>query len=208
MCWRWFPIEPRSNTMPHDLTYTPIIAHDFHCRQCDYNLRQLDKSGECPECGHRIALSYLELIQTIRPGYPVYQFHLPQQALLHIAAHCRFVVDEVQLVWQSWVFAREMRQPPGQSASMSAMRQLGYDDLVGAMVDLCYLLHGQDYQTFLAKTRLTQERPFRGLLKLMIAAGVMPSDGQLAGDLRDAQTHGPDTPMPDTHSRLSDTTPG
>jgi hypothetical protein len=163
--------------------YNPIIAHDFYCLSCGYNLRTLAKDGSCPECGHRIALSYLELAKTIKPGYPVYQYHLPQQALLHIAAHSRFVIDEVQLVWQSWVLAREMRLPPGQAASMDAIQKLGYDELIGAMVDLSYLQHGQDYLTFLNKTRLIEDAPLRALLRLMISAGIMPPNGQLAKDV-------------------------
>tara|TARA_Y100000589_G_scaffold281064_1_gene277799 strand:+ start:651 stop:1250 length:600 start_codon:yes stop_codon:yes gene_type:complete len=171
------------NPMPDTFNYAPTVTHDFYCQQCGYNLRLLEKSGKCPECGHRITLSYLQLAQSIKPGYPVYQFHLPQQALLHIAAHSRFVLEEVKLVWQSWVMAREMRQPRGQAASISAMRELGYDQLISAMVDLCYLKHGQGYLEQLQKTRLVEERPFKALLRLMIAAGIMPGDGLLAKQL-------------------------
>ncbi|MAX25375.1 MAG: hypothetical protein CMJ19_12815 [Phycisphaeraceae bacterium] len=169
--------------MTDRFTYSPIITHDFFCLNCGYNLRTLAKDSSCPECGHRIALSYLALSNTIRPGYPVYQYHLPQQALLQIAAHSRFVIDEVQLVWQSWVMAREMRQPPEQSASIAAMSVLGLDAIIGAMVDLCYLQHGQDYLTFLNKTRLVEDKPLRALLRLMISAGIMPANGQLARDV-------------------------
>lgn len=180
--------------MQHDLTYSPTVAHDFYCQACGYNLRSLEKSGKCPECGHRIALSYLELAQSIKPGYPVYQFHLPQQALLHIAAHSRFVMDEVKMVWQSWVMAREMRQPHGHAASIAAMRQLGYEELIGAMVDLYYLQHGMDYRVHLDKTRLADPKPFAGLLRLMIAAGIMPGDGKLANQLHEDDATEPDTP--------------
>ncbi|MGH7177418.1 MAG: hypothetical protein ACREJC_08565 [Tepidisphaeraceae bacterium] len=33
------------------------IEQDLHCIICDYNLRGLSGSGNCPECGNEIAIS-------------------------------------------------------------------------------------------------------------------------------------------------------
>jgi hypothetical protein len=164
--------------------YTPHIMHDFHCRQCGYNLRELDKNGVCPECGHRIALSYLELVDSIRPGYPVFQFSLPGETLVYIAATCRYVLSEVTVVWCSWVMAREMRQAPMTTPSLQLIRKLGYAQLMMALVDYVYLQHGDAYLQFLAASGLDREDQLKQLLRKMIANQIIPHDGQLAEDLR------------------------
>src|SRR5207248_565853 len=35
----------------------PLLCEDFDCARCGYDLRGLQRSGQCPECGELIARS-------------------------------------------------------------------------------------------------------------------------------------------------------
>jgi hypothetical protein len=130
-CWNCLTPRPESGDPapppPPRAAPDPEIVVDLACLQCRYNLKALAIDGHCPECGHPILPSLLELLRQV--DVPSDEDQSPAAVLRPcldwIEKRYGFTVESIAFVLEVWPKVLESKGDRDVASLAQAVRRVG-----------------------------------------------------------------------------------
>ena len=130
-CWNCLTPRPEhgdpASPPPQRPTPDPEIVVDLPCLQCRYNLKALAIDGHCPECGHPILPSLLDLLRQVE--VPSDEDQSPaavlQPCLDWIEKRYGFKVESIAFVLEVWPKVLESKGERDIASLVQTVRRIG-----------------------------------------------------------------------------------
>ena len=161
----------------------PVIEQDLSCRRCGYNLRTLEITARCPECGFPNLRTYIAAEAGVAPDVPLNATAVARTAMLVLARLLGRNVDAIHFVASAYRFA--LRNRPASRGLFATPASVSAADLCSAIADYALYHDGnrRDAVDTLRFWRIEGGEDVGQIVAGLVEAGlVQPAEGESPAD--------------------------
>ncbi len=160
------------------------IRYDFACRGCDYTLRGLAFTADCPECGQGVLRSAAAVAQDVNDltwgldSYPQgYALVSPPTEVIDLIARVADAnSDALAFVLDAMLFRDMALRPPGRVEREAIPHDATAETFAQALLHFAAVYFGQAAPDVLRKWSLEQSRGIGQVLALLVKAGIIEQE--------------------------------